>query len=77
MPGFRPDHFLYDTRSILSNGWFIGGVLLLIVWMVAQLCMFTWADLSLLLPGVLISFGVVLIAETTPWTHASPPQEAP
>ncbi len=67
--------------------------------------MFTWADLSYVLPmtasayaftailgkfflgeqisaerwaGIaLISFGVVLVAETPPWTHTSPPQEEP
>ncbi len=105
MPEFRPDQFLHYARSILSNGWFLGGVLLLIFWMVAQLSMFTWADLSYVLPMtasayaftailgkfflgeqisaerwagiVLISFGVLLVAETPPWTHASPPQEEP
>ncbi|MGB6942266.1 MAG: hypothetical protein WBE37_07735 [Bryobacteraceae bacterium] len=100
MPEFRPDHFLNYTRSILSSGWFVGGVLLLILWMIAQLSMFTWADLSYVLPmtasayaftailgkfflgeqisaerwaGIVwISFGVVLVAETPPWSGSFP-----
>lgn len=103
MPEFEPGKIVKYAGSILSNGWFIGGVLLMIVWMVAQLSMFTWADLSYVLPMtassyafsailgkfflgedisgprwagiVLVSFGVVLVAETPPWTHALPPVE--
>src|SRR5579862_3771165 len=91
------------TRAILVNFWFVRGVALLIVWMIAQLSMFTWADLSYVLPVtasayvftavlgkfflgesisaerwagiVLVSFGVVLVAETPPWTHPQPPGE--
>ena len=103
MPGFRADNILAYARAILMNVWFVGGVALLIVWMIAQLSMFTWADLSYVLPVtasayaftailgkfylaerisaarwvgiVLISFGVLLVSETPPWTHALPPGE--
>lgn len=103
MPDFRADNALAYTRAILTNVWFVGGVALLIVWMIAQLSMFTWADLSYVLPVtasayaftailgkfylaerismarwvgiVLISFGVILVSETPPWTHVLPPGE--
>jgi len=102
MPEFRPQIFFAYSRKLLTNSWFVGGVILLAIWMVAQLSMFTWADLSYVLPmtasgyaftailgkfllgdrislarwlGIaLISFGVVLVAETPPWTHAAPPK---
>ncbi|HTW67404.1 MAG TPA: hypothetical protein VME17_22445 [Bryobacteraceae bacterium] len=103
MPEFHPGRILEYAAAILSNGWFVGGVALMIVWMVAQLSMFTWADLSYVLPmtassyaltailgkfflgdkislarwsGIaLISFGVLLVSETPPWTHSLPPKE--
>ena len=91
------------SRVILSNGWFVVGIVLLIVALIAQLSMFTWADLTYVLPMtagsyaltailgkfflgetvtaarwagvVLISFGVILVAETPSWTHDAPPPE--
>jgi drug/metabolite transporter (DMT)-like permease len=103
MPEFRPSRFICYTAAILTNTWFISGVILLILWMIAQLSMFTWADLSYVMPmtsisyvltailgkfllaervsaerwaGIaLISFGVILVAETPVWTHATPPKE--
>ena len=103
MPAFRPDRFLRYTATILTNGWFVGGLVLMIIWMVAQLSMFTWADLSYVMPmtagsyaftailgkfflnenvsatrwgGIaLISFGVIMVSETPPWTHIAPPRE--
>lgn len=103
VPEFRTEIFVSYTRAILSNYWFVSGIVLLIVWMIAQLSMFTWADLSYVLPmtasayaltailgrlfleerisparwaGIaLISLGVILVSETPPWTHSSPPGE--
>ena len=105
MPEFHSADALAYTRAILTNVWFVSGVALLVVWMIAQLSMFTWADLSYVLPVtasayaftailgkfflaerislarwagiVLISFGVVLVSETPPWTHTFPPLEEP
>lgn len=102
-PEFQPEAFMSYTIAFLTNGWLVAGMLLLIVWMIAQLSMFTWADLSYVLPMtasayaftailgkfflgeristarwigiVLISFGVILVAETPPWTHSAPPGE--
>lgn len=50
MPDFMAVSFLSYTTSLLTNLYFWGGVALLIIWMVAQLTMFTWADLSYVLP---------------------------
>ena len=104
-PEFRPEIFFSFAVAILKNPWFVAGMLLLSLWMIAQLSMFTWADLTYVLPMtasayvftallgkfflgeqisaarwagiVLISFGVVLVSETPPWTHTSPPREEP
>lgn len=103
MPNFQTEPFGNYTRAILTNGWFLAGVALLALWMIAQLSMFTWADLSYVLPmtastyaftailskfvlgerisierwaGIaIISFGVLMVAETPPWTHTLPPRE--
>lgn len=85
--------------SLFTNLWVLAGIALLIVWMVAQLTMFTWADLSYVLPVtasgyiltaglskiflgesisparwagvVLISLGVVFVADTPPRAEPS------
>jgi bacterial/archaeal transporter family protein len=103
MPEFQPARALHYIATILINRWIIGGTALMILWMIAQLSMFTWADVTYVLPvtasayvltavlgkfflnesissarwgGIaLISFGVVLVAETPPWTHPEPPKE--
>ena len=103
MPTFQPQNALAYAHDILTNVWFLGGVAMLVVWMVAQLSMYTWADLSYVLPVtasayaftailgkfflgerislarwagiILISFGVILVSETAPWTHTFPPPE--
>lgn len=38
------------TADLLTNWYVVGGTVLLIVWMIAQLSMFTWADLTYVLP---------------------------
>jgi len=103
MPEFRPGQLVSYSIRVLTNAWFVSGIALMMVWMVAQLSMFTWADLSYVLPmtassyaftailgkfflnerisperwaGIaLISFGVILVAETPAWTHSAPPPE--
>ena len=50
MPEFAPDGMFGYVAVFLTNPWIVLGILLLIVWMVAQLSMFTWADLSYVLP---------------------------
>ena len=101
MPEFQPENLLSYSGKLLTNRWFLLGVVMLSIWMVAQLSMFTWADLSYVLPmtasayaftailgkfvlgerisvarwiGIgFVSFGVLLVAETPPWTHSTPP----
>jgi drug/metabolite transporter (DMT)-like permease len=94
MPDFQVMSVFGYAVSLFGNLWILGGIALLIVWMVSQLTMFTWADLSYVLPVtasgyiltailskfflgeivsltrwagiVLISFGVVFVADTPP-----------
>ena len=94
MPDFVPAQVFSYIRVFLTNGWIVSGTVLLMLWMIAQLSMFTWADLSYVLPVtasayvftavlgkfflgesisaarwagiVLVSFGVILVAETPP-----------
>lgn len=49
MPDFASGALTYITR-FLTNPWIVFGIALLVVWMVAQLSMLTWADLSYVLP---------------------------
>ena len=49
MPDFALGAFTY-IEHFLSNPWIVSGIALLVVWMLAQLSMLTWADLSYVLP---------------------------
>ena len=40
----------FDYLRIFANPWIDAGVILLIVWLVAQLSLLSWADLSYVLP---------------------------
>lgn len=92
MPGFTHTGVAHYVVSLLANPWFLPGALLTAVYTLAQLSLFSWADLSYVVPctaasyvvttllsefvlgervvmarwiGVLlISMGVVLVAET-------------
>jgi drug/metabolite transporter (DMT)-like permease len=50
MPEFHASSPLIYAASLLTNRWIVIGTALLIVWMVAQLSMLTWADLTYVLP---------------------------
>jgi drug/metabolite transporter (DMT)-like permease len=50
MPEFHASSTLIYAASLLTNRWIVIGTALLIVWMVAQLSMLTWADLTYVLP---------------------------
>jgi drug/metabolite transporter (DMT)-like permease len=50
MPSFPTVTFQGYLQSLIVNFWILGGVGLLIVWMVSQLSMFSWADLTYVLP---------------------------
>ena len=60
MPDFMAVAFLSYAASISTNPYIIGGVALLVAWMIAQLSMLTWADLSYVLP--VTASGYVLTA---------------
>jgi uncharacterized membrane protein len=49
MPDFAAGALTYIARFLI-NPWIVSGIALLVVWMVAQLSMLTWADLSYVLP---------------------------
>lgn len=36
--------------AFLTNGWILGGIALIAIWMLSQLSMYTWADLTYVLP---------------------------
>lgn len=50
MPDFAPGGALIYIVRFLLNPWIVCGIALLVVWMLAQLSMLTWADLSYVLP---------------------------
>jgi drug/metabolite transporter (DMT)-like permease len=50
MPEFESTSILSYLVSLTTNRCVVMGTALLIIWMIAQLSMFTWADLSYVLP---------------------------
>lgn len=56
MPDFQSLSVMAYTGDLLTNWYVVGGTILLIVWMVAQLSMFTWADLTYVLPVTASSY---------------------
>ncbi|HEY7791086.1 MAG TPA: hypothetical protein VIC33_11265 [Vicinamibacterales bacterium] len=100
LPDFSLDAPLRYPEAFLSSGWILGGIALMTLWMLAQLSMYTWADLTYVLPVtasayiftailgrlvlheavsplrwvgvVIISLGVLLVAETPLQTQISP-----
>jgi transporter family protein len=50
MPDFVPDQAFQYIFRFVTDPWIVSGIALLMVWMVAQLSMFTWADLSYVMP---------------------------
>jgi drug/metabolite transporter (DMT)-like permease len=56
MPDFQGLSVFAYTLDLLTNWYVVVGTILLIIWMVAQLSMFTWADLSYVLPVTASSY---------------------
>jgi drug/metabolite transporter (DMT)-like permease len=105
MPIFSHIPLMHYLLALLANPWVIPGALLTAVYTLAQLSLFSWADLSYVIPctaasyivttllgefvlgekvvaarwvGVLlISAGVVLVAETPPRTKPRPGELPP
>ena len=60
-PSFHGVSPLAYFLSLLENYWMWSGVALLIVWMVSQLSMFTWADLTYVLPVTASAYVITAI----------------
>lgn len=50
MPDFGATSLVSYLTALLTSWYVVAGTALLIVWMIAQLSMFTWADLTYVLP---------------------------
>jgi drug/metabolite transporter (DMT)-like permease len=50
MPNFEGRPFFSYVLSFATNGWLLLGIALMIIYMLAQLSMYSWADLSYVLP---------------------------
>jgi drug/metabolite transporter (DMT)-like permease len=50
LPGFSFASIAGYLAAFLSNGWVLGGIALITLWMLSQLSMYTWADLTYVLP---------------------------
>ena len=50
MPDFGAVSLISYLTALFASWYVVGGTALLIVWMIAQLSMFTWADLTYVLP---------------------------
>jgi uncharacterized membrane protein len=61
MPDFDNVSVMGYTASLFTNLWVLSGIALLIVWMVAQLSMFSWADLTYVLPVTAAGYIVTAI----------------
>ena len=61
MPDFLGTSLLSYLLALFSNPWILSGTALLTLWMVSQLSMFTWADLSYVLPVTASGYIVTAI----------------
>jgi drug/metabolite transporter (DMT)-like permease len=61
MPDFLGTSLLPYVLGLISSPWILSGTALLALWMVAQLSMFTWADLSYVLPVTASGYIVTAI----------------
>lgn len=50
LPAFSLASPFEYPEAFLSSGWILGGIALMALWMLAQLSMYTWADLTYVLP---------------------------
>ncbi len=61
MPDFMATPFLNYLGAILGSFWIVGGTVLLIISMASQLSLYTWADLSYVLPVTASAYVVTAI----------------
>lgn len=65
---------LLSLPALLLNTWVVAGICLLAIWMVTQLSLLSWADLSYVMPVTASSFltavlGAIALGETTSAAH--------
>jgi uncharacterized membrane protein len=58
MPEFQTASILNYLMSLVTNPWVVTGTALLMIWMIVQLSMFTWADLTYVLP---VTAGIYIL----------------
>jgi uncharacterized membrane protein len=58
LPHFSIASIFGYLAAFLSNGWILGGIALVTTWMLSQLSMYTWADLTYVLPITTSSYIV-------------------
>ncbi len=61
MPDFLGTSLASYLIALIGNPWILAGTALLTLWMVSQLSMFTWADLSYVLPVTASGYIVTAI----------------
>ena len=66
-----------DYLGAMTNPWVIAGIVLLIGWMVSQLALLSWADLTYVLPITAVSFvGSAVLGAVVLHEHVTGPRWA-
>jgi drug/metabolite transporter (DMT)-like permease len=66
-----------DYVGAMTNPWVIAGIVLLIGWMVSQLALLSWADLTYVLPITAVSFvGSAVLGAVVLHEHVTGPRWA-
>lgn len=61
MPEFGTTSLAAYVQAFLINPWILPGIALLAVWMLAQISMYSWADLTYVLPVTASSYVFIAI----------------
>lgn len=56
MPAFSLSALFHYFLLFISNGWLMGGIALMATWMLSQLTMYSWADLTYVIPVTASSY---------------------
>lgn len=73
LPDFSATAMPVFLLAFLSNGWILGGTALMAAWMLAQLSMYTWADLTYVLPVTASAYiFTAILGEFVLGEHVSP-----
>lgn len=56
MPAFSLGSLFHYFVLFISNGWLMGGIALMATWMLSQLTMYSWADLTYVIPVTASSY---------------------